>query len=101
LLVSKQLIQGHEDKMMKANILLVLGCLCTAGLANAECPSNLANDELVKCQGIEDSGINYQEWLKNQREMADESTISPVTGQDVRSVSPAAGAEEDKPESAE
>lgn len=76
---------------MKSNILMILCGLLVTGLANAECTSNMGKAELAKCQGIEKAGINYQEWKKNQTEMASESTISPITGKDIKSVSPAAG----------
>lgn len=80
--------------MMKANLLVLFFGICAAGLANAECPASLDNYEMVKCQDIEKTGVSYQDWLKNQENMAEQSTISPVTGQDVRTVAPAAGAEE-------
>ena len=76
---------------MKSNLLIILCGLCVTGLANAECPSNLSSEELVKCQGIEKSGTNYQQWKEAQKDMADQSTISPITGKDIRSMSPAAG----------
>lgn len=78
---------------MKTNILVMLCGLCVTGIANAECPSSLNKEELSKCQGIEKSGVNYQDWQKKQKEMASDSAISPMTGQDVRTVAPAAGKE--------
>jgi hypothetical protein len=80
--------------MMKTTMLVMLCGLFASGLANAECPSNLMKDELVKCQSIEKSGITYQEWQDAQKEVADQSTISPITGKDVSTVAPAAGKQE-------
>jgi hypothetical protein len=84
---------SYKDKMMKSKIIVMLCGLFLTGLANAECPTNLAKDELVKCQSIEKTGVTYQEWQDIQKEMAEKSTISPVTGKDVRSTAPAAGNE--------
>ncbi|HEY9050668.1 MAG TPA: hypothetical protein VIQ03_03930 [Gammaproteobacteria bacterium] len=80
--------------MMKTNLFVILcGLFVTTGIANAECPSSMNKDELTKCQGIEKSGVNYQEWQMKQKEMAGDSTISPITGKDVRDAAPAAGKE--------
>lgn len=83
--------------MMKTKLLVMLCGLCVTGLANAECPSSMNKDELMKCQNIEKSGANYQEWQMKQKEMAGDSTISPITGKDVRETAPAAGTEKAKP----
>ena len=80
--------------MMKANLLVLFCGICAAGLANAECPANLDNYEMVKCQDIEKSGVSYQQWLEDQKKMAEDSTVSPITGKDIRTVAPAAGKEE-------
>ncbi|MDH5473248.1 MAG: hypothetical protein OEY87_06280 [Gammaproteobacteria bacterium] len=69
--------------------ILLCGLLVT-GLANAECPASLNQDELIKCQGIEKTGANYQQWLEESA-MTDEETTSPVTGQDIKTIAPAAG----------
>ncbi len=82
--------------MMKTKILIMLCGLCVTGFANAECPSSLGKAEMSKCQEIEKSGANYQEWQMQQKEMADDSTISPITGKDVKTVAPAAGQEKTK-----
>lgn len=82
---------------MKTKMILMLCGLAATGLANAECPTNLAKDELVKCQSIEKSGITYQEWQAAQKEAADLTNISPITGKDVSTVAPAAGKENAEP----
>ena len=79
---------------MKTKMIIMLCGLVTTGLANAECPTNLAKEELIKCQSIEKSGITYQEWQDAQKEAAELSTVSPITGKDVSTVAPAAGKEE-------
>jgi len=79
--------------MMKLNIVIMLCGLFVTGLANAECPSSLSKAELAQCKDIESSGINYQQWKKDHKEMAEDSTKSPITGEDVRKVAPAAGSE--------
>ena len=76
---------------MKLNTLLIICGLTVTGLANAECPSSLNKDDMAKCQEIEKTGITYQAWQKTQTEMAGKSTISPITGKDVKTVAPAAG----------
>jgi hypothetical protein len=65
-----------------------------AGLASAECPSSLSKAEYADCMDIENSGIDYQEWKQNQNDMANDYTISPATGEDVRNIAPAAGSPE-------
>ena len=76
---------------MKSNMILLLCGLFVTGLANAECPASLNKEELIKCHNIEKLGANYQELLKEQNNMASDSTISPITGKDIKSVAPAAG----------
>jgi hypothetical protein len=80
--------------MMKQKLIVMLCALFVTGIAHAECPSNLSKAEMAQCKDIESSGVNYQQWKKDQKEMADESTKSPITGEDVRSIEPAAGTEE-------
>jgi hypothetical protein len=79
---------------MKAKILVLLCGMFVAGLASAECPTSLSEAEYADCMDIESSGINYQEWKQNQNDMANDSTISPTTGEDVRDIAPAADAPE-------
>lgn len=86
--------------MMKTKLLVMLCGLCVTGIANAECPGSLSKQELSKCQEIEKSGANYQEWKMKQKEMAGESTVSPITGKDVSTVAPAAGKEKADPKAA-
>ena len=74
--------------MKKLNMIAILCGLFVTGLANAECPSSLDKTEMMKCQEVEKSGSNYQEWKK---EMANKSTTSPITGKDVKDIKPAAG----------
>ena len=52
---------------------------------------------MVECITVEGSGADYQDWQKNEylinldtsNEVA--STVSPITGTDVRTLKPAAG----------
>ena len=76
-------------------IVLLCGLLST-GFAYAECPANMGETELNKCQEIEKSGVKYQEWKKSHGDMAADSTISPITGKDVKTITPAAGMGKDK-----
>ena len=78
---------------MKTKMLMILCGLIVSGLANAECPSTMNKDELITCQKIEKSGANYQQWLTEQADLADESTTSPITGKDIKEIAPAAGKE--------
>ncbi len=80
---------------MKAKILVLLCGVFVAGLASAECPTNLSEAEYADCMDIESSGINYQEYIQNQNDMAEDSTISPTTGEDVRDIAPAADSPEE------
>lgn len=75
---------------MKSKLLVILSGLLVTGIANAECPSSLSKDELITCQSVEKAGTNYQEWKQAQIDMV-KSTVSPITGKDVKSISPAAG----------
>lgn len=85
-------------KMMKTKIIVMLCGLFVTGIANAECPASLDKNELIKCQDIEKTGANYQQWQKTQMEGADQAKISPITGEDVTKIAPAAGkAVESKP----
>lgn len=78
--------------MMKTKIILVmLSGVFVTGIANAECPASLDKNELIKCQAIEKKGANYQKWLETRKELAEKSKISPITGEDVTTVAPAAG----------
>lgn len=79
---------------MKIKIFAVLCGLLVAGLANAECPSSMSEAEMMKCQEIEKSGASYQEYMSQE---STESTKSPITGEDVTKMAPAAGG--DKAES--
>ena len=47
-------------------------------------------DQLVECITVEGSGANYQDWQKKYEGLAGAST-SPITGEDVATVIPAAG----------
>lgn len=78
--------------MMKLKLTAILCGLFITGMAQADCTSNMDKAEMLKCQEIEKAGANYQEWMENQ-EMAEQSTTSPITGKDVKTMAPAA----DKP----
>ena len=66
-----------------------------SGLCYADCPSNLDAESTVQCITIEGAGQNYQEWKRdfNKSMLISEtnSTVSPITGKDIREVKPAAG----------
>lgn len=80
--------------MMKKIILVALSGLFITGLAHAECPASLDKHEMMKCQKVEKSGGNYQEWLRSEDGMAEKSRTSPITGEDVTKIAPAAGSSE-------
>ena len=77
--------------MMKLSTIAILCGLLVTGMVHAECPSSLSKSEMMQCKDIEKSGVNYQQWKKDHKEMADESMKSPITGEDVTTVAPAAG----------
>jgi len=89
-----------KSKMMKSKMIVLLCGLLSTGFVYAECPANMSETELIKCNKIEKSGMSYQDWKKSQGNLADDSTISPITGKDVRSITPAAGMEKDRPKAA-
>ena len=90
----------NEDKIMKSKMIVLLCSLLSTGFVYAECPANMSETELIKCNQIEKSGMNYQDWKKSQGNLSNDSTISPITGKDVRSITPAAGMEKGKPKPA-
>ncbi|VAW70444.1 hypothetical protein MNBD_GAMMA09-2137 [hydrothermal vent metagenome] len=69
--------------MNKKLIVLLCGLFVT-GAANAECPSELNKEELIECQKNEAS-------LEGEPVAESDSTISPVTGEDITKIQPAAG----------
>lgn len=79
--------------MMKLRLLSIASALLIAGVANAECPSNLEKMEMKKCQEMEQSGVSWQEHMKQMEMKAAESSKSPITGKDVTKMAPAAGQE--------
>lgn len=76
---------------MKSNIIAIMCGLFVTGMAYADCPSSLNKQEMAKCQQVEKTGMNYQEWKKEQENMAKSDTKSPITGEDVTKIAPAAG----------
>lgn len=76
---------------MKFKITVMMCSMFVAGVANAECPASLQQQDMVKCQAIEKSGIDYQQWKQAQNSMSSDAAVSPITGEDVRGVTPAAG----------
>jgi len=74
---------------MKSNIIALVCGLFVTGLVNAateDCPASLSKEELIKCQ---------KEAEKHHKHMTDssqsDSAVSPITGKNVKSMSPAAG----------
>lgn len=82
---------------MKSKIIVLLCGLFATGFAYAECPASMSETESIKCNQVENSGMNYQAWKKGEGKIANDSTISPITGKDVRTSLPAAGMEKAKP----
>lgn len=82
---------------MKSKTIVLVSSLLVSGFAYAECPSSMSQEESIKCNEIEKSGQNYQNWKSSQENLANESTKSPITGKDVRSMTPAAGNEKSMP----
>ena len=76
---------------MKSKIIMMVCGMLLTGLANAECPSTLNKEELIICQNIEKTGANYQKWQQAQDNMNTNATISPITGKDIKTMTPAAG----------
>lgn len=82
---------------MKIKLMISLSTLLISATVYAECPDSLKTEKMVECITVEGSGANYQEWQKNEylhniepgTETA--STVSPITGTDVRTLQPAAG----------
>lgn len=81
---------------MKAKMIILVSSLFVTGYAYAECPSSMSKEESIKCNKIEKSGMNYQEWKMSQGNLANESAKSPITGKDIRTMAPAAGQEKSK-----
>lgn len=81
--------------MMKFKLLVGVCVFFVSGAAIAECPDHLNAEKTVECLTIEGSGANYQDWLAKfnttETEMVVASTISPITGSDVRNIKPASG----------
>ncbi len=83
---------------MKLKLLVGACVLFISSLVYAECPKDLNVEKMVECLTIEGSGENYQDWLVefNQADTtetttATASTISPITGSDIRNIKPASG----------
>ena len=76
---------------MKTCVVAIALALSLPGTALAECPSNLDTDQLVECITVEGSGTNYQSWKKKHDKLADESVASPITGDKLTDILPAAG----------
>lgn len=76
---------------MKTKILAGLSVFLISGAAYAGCPNNLSDEQMKDCLSIEKAGGNYMEEMKKA-----EGAVSPITGTDVRTVKPAAGAADTK-----
>ena len=81
---------------MYIKYLLVLCGLALSNLAFADCPSNLKAEKIAECITIEGAGENYQDWSKkfyaSNSLPKTKPEISPITGKDIRTMKPAAGA---------
>ena len=82
---------------MKIEILTGLCAFCISGVVFAGCPDSLNAEKMAECITVEGSGADYQDWQKNEYQYNLEtssevaSTVSPITGTDVRTLEPAAG----------
>ncbi len=74
---------------MKSKIIILLCGLFVTGIASAECPSSLNKEDLIKCQKNEAD-------QQSQKASATDSTISPITGKDIKTMAPAAGSKNSK-----
>jgi hypothetical protein len=81
--------------MMKLKLLISLCVFSVSGVAYANCPDSLNAEKMAECITIEGWEANYQDWLAdfNNGGSSDTnvSTISPITGTDVRTIQPASG----------
>jgi hypothetical protein len=81
--------------MMKQQLMISLCVFSVSGVAFANCPDNLNSEKMAECITIEGSGANYQDWLADFNNAGSSetttSTISPITGTDVRTIQPASG----------
>ncbi|MCW8855451.1 MAG: hypothetical protein OQK76_01850 [Gammaproteobacteria bacterium] len=76
---------------MKRSVVLISLGLSLPCAVLADCPSNMNADQLVECITVEGSGANYQNWQKKHESLAGASSTSPITGEDIATVAPAAG----------
>jgi len=80
---------------MKQKLFISLCVFSVSGVAYANCPDSLNSEKMAECITIEGSGTNYQDWLADFNNGASSettvSTISPITGTDVRTIQPASG----------
>ncbi|MDH5472892.1 MAG: hypothetical protein OEY61_08540 [Gammaproteobacteria bacterium] len=76
---------------MKKSMVMCVVMLALPIVVFAECPSHMDVDQLVECITIEGSDANYQNWKKEHDSLVDSSAVSPITGEDIVTVAPAAG----------
>ncbi len=80
---------------MEMKLLIGVCAISISGVVYAECPNSLSTEKLVECVTIEGAGENYQDWLAEFNKVDSNdliaSNVSPITGEDIRSVKPAAG----------
>ncbi len=80
---------------MKQKLLISLCVLSVSGVAYANCPDSLNAEKMMECITVEGWEDNYQDWLADFNNGAlpetTVSTISPITGTDVRTIQPASG----------
>lgn len=90
-------MNNRMNKRMKIKVLTGLCTFCISGVAFAGCPDSLDAEKMLECITVEGSGANYQDWQKNEYQHNLEtstevvSTISLITGTDVRTLDPEAG----------
>lgn len=89
--------------MIKVKVLTSLCVFFMSSMAFADCPNSLNAEKMAECITVEGSGANYQDWKKNEYEhnLASDSeiastTVSPITGTDIRTLQPAAGGKRNK-----
>ncbi len=87
---------------MKLKLIISLCVFSASGVAYANCPDHLNAEMMAECITVEGWEANYQDWLADFNNSASsestvsESTISPITGTDIRTIQPAGGSSMEK-----
>lgn len=82
---------------MSIKMICGLCVILVSAAANADCPQSLETEKLIECITIEGSGEIYTDWLAEYNSddsdtvVASNDDISPITGNSVTAITPAAG----------